>query len=454
MKVMKFGGGCLKDGSHFRRVTDVILSEREKSAVVVSAVSGVTDALIEAIRLAAASERHVPPILRDLRDRHRSVAEGVFKNPAQLTAALAAVETKLKKLERLLYGISYTEEVTPSVRAHILSYGERLATIVLAWMIRDGGRESVPLEADRIGIVTDESFDNATALAAETKRNLVRHVAPLIRRGVIPVITGFFGCTKKGKITTFGRNGSDYSAAVVASALAASVLEIWKDVDGFMSADPKIVPEAKSVRQLSYYEAAELSYFGAKILYPRTVEPLIEKNIPLRIKNLFDPARPGTIVRTGTVERKDIIKSITYNRKISVLRIFGPGVGYKPGILADVGRVLAAMGINIYSVITSQTCINLLLDRIDSERSYEALKARVGGVIEKIVREDDIALIGVVGQGLSKRQGVAAKVFSAVAREKINVEMISSGASEVAYYFIVRKKDLESAIRAVHHEFF
>ena len=355
MKVMKFGGGCLKDADHFRRVGDVILSEKDKAVIVVSAISGVTDSLVEAVRLAAASERHVPGILRDLRERHRAVADRVFQNSALHAGALTAAEAKIKKLERLLYGISYTEEITPSVRAHILSYGERLATIILSWLIRDGGRESVPLEADRIGIVTDESFDNATAILTEVKKNLARRVAPLIQRGVIPVITGYFGCTKSGKITTFGRNGSDYSAAVVAYGLKASVLEIWKDVDGFMSADPKIVKEAKSVRELSYYEAAELSYFGAKILYPRTVEPLIEKNIPLRIKNLFKPRRRGTLVRTGTSERRDIIKSITYNRKISVLRIYGPGVGYRPGILADVGRILAAMGITIYSVITSQT---------------------------------------------------------------------------------------------------
>ena len=454
MKVMKFGGGCLKDADHFRRVADVILSDKDRAVVVVSAIAGVTDSLVEAVRLAASSERHVPGILRDLRERHRAVADRVFKNPAPRAGALTAADLKLKKLERLLYGISYTEEITPSVRAHILSYGERLATVILSWQLKDMGRKSVPLEADRIGIVTDDSFDNATAILPEVKKNLARHVAPLVRRREIPVITGYFGRTRKGKITTFGRNGSDYSAAVVAYGLGASVLEIWKDVDGFMSADPKIVKEARSVRELSYYEAAELSYFGAKILYPRTVEPLIEKNIPLRIKNLFEPRRRGTLVRTGTSERKDIIKSITYNKKISVLRIYGPGVGYKPGILADLGRILTAKGVNIYSVITSQTCINLLLDKHDSERSCEALQTLVGGVIEKIVREEDIALIAVVGQGLQEKQGVAAKVFSAVARERINIEMISSGASEVAYYFIVQKDDLERTVRAVHREFF
>jgi len=288
----------------------------------------------------------------------------------------------------------------------------------------------------------------------QVRKNLAQCVLPVVNTGIVPVITGYFGCTVEGKITTFGRNGSDYCAAVIADGIDASRLEIWKDVDGFMSADPRIVKDAKNIDRLSYYEAAELSYFGAKILYPRTVEPLIKKDIPLHIKNIYCPEREGTVIRNGSYERTKIVKSITYNREISVLRIHGPGVGYKPGIIAEIGRILSDTGINIYSVITSQTCINLLLDLSDSRRSYEALKKLAGGVIERIDREGNIALIAVVGNGLLKSKGVAAKVFSAVAEEKINVEMISSGASEVAYYFIVQKKDLDSAVRAVHREFF
>jgi len=312
----------------------------------------------------------------------------------------------MKKLERLLVGISYTEEISLPVKAHILSYGERLAVLLLSYLIKEKGKRSLPMEADNIGMVTDQSFENATALLPEVNWNLVKNVAPFVNDGIIPIITGYFGQSKEGKITTFGRNGSDYSAAVVANALDAKVLEIWKDVNGFMSTDPKIVKEAKNIDRLSYYEAAELSYFGAKILYPRTVEPLIAKGIPLHIKNLCDPGLRGTLIQNGSKELKNIVKSITYNRNISVLKIYGPGVGYKPGI------------------------------------------------IERISRVEEVALVSVVGKGLLKRHGVAAKVFSAVARENINVEMISSGASEVASYFIVLEKDLEQTIRAVHKEFF
>lgn len=454
MKVMKFGGGCLRDNDHFMRASEIIISEEEKTLVVVSAVSGMTDTLTEAILIALESEKNVPGLIKTIEQRHNHITEDLFRALASRRAVNESIKAKIKKLERLLYGISYTEETTSSLKAHILSYGERLSAIILSALINELGRKSLPLEADEIGMITDDCYEGATALLPEMKKNLVLNVFPHVDNGIIPVITGYFGQTKEGKVTTFGRNGSDYSAAVIANVLDASLLEIWKDVDGFMSADPKIVQQAKNIDRLSYYEAAELSYFGAKILDPRAVEPLMEKNIPLAIKNFYEPLRTGTLIQNGSVEHKNIIKSITYNKNISFLRIHGPGVGSRPGIIAEIGHTLLAKGINIYSVITSQTCINLLLDRKDSRASFAALQKLEGGLIENIALEENIALVGVVGKGLSKGRGVAARVFSAVAKEKINVEMISSGASEVAYYFVVCEKDLENTIRVVHRAFF
>ncbi len=454
MKIMKFGGGCLKNSDHFTRAAEIIASEKDKTAVVTSAMHGATDMLVDAVHKAMTSEKNVPEFIQAFKNKHDTVAGQSLKHNHFKKALAQAIESKVEKLERLLYGISYTEEITKSVKARILSYGERLSALILSAVVKEKNMASVPMEADKIGIITDEAFENATALLSEVRKNLAQSVLPVIDTGVVPVITGYFGCTREGKITTFGRNGSDYSAAVIASAVDASCVEIWKDVAGFMSADPKIVKDAKNIGRLSYYEAAELSYFGAKILYPRTMEPLIAKNIPVHIKDIHDSGHPGTVIRNGGCERKNIVKSITYNNEISVLRIHGPGVGIKPGIIAEISRILSDAGINIYSVITSQTCINLLLDRADSCRSHDSLKPLTGSVIEKIHRKENIALIAVVGKGMLERQGIAAKVFSAVARENINVEMISSGASEVSYYFIVRKEDLANAVRAVHQEFF
>lgn len=457
MKVMKFGGGCLKDANDFREVADIILSEKETPIIVVSAVYGVTDLIVEGLEMALQSEKMVPPLLEAVADKHSRISEETILVWQQKRQVQNRIQARMKKLERLLYGVAYTGEITDSLKANILSYGERLCAQVLAGVISSmccRQKTARALESDEIKLLTDDSFENATARLPEIKRNLNRHVTPLLQKGVVPVITGYFGCTSEGKITTFGRNGTDYSAAAITLGAGAGFLEIWKDVDGFMSADPKLVPHAQKIDRLSYYEAAELSYFGAKILHPRTVEPVIHNQIPICIRNMKMRGNGGTWLLPGSQERKDVIKSVTYNRNISVLRIHGPGVGYKPGIIGEIGEALYGLGINIFSIITSQTCINLLLDSKDSQASYQSILKLGEGTIEKVQLEDDIALVSVVGKGLQKRKGVAARVFAAVAAARINVEMISSGASEVAYYFIVKDRDVRRAILAIHDEFF
>lgn len=454
MKVMKFGGGCLSKPEDFLRIVDIIKSEKDKTAVVVSAVSGITNILVDAVQLVMQSEDKVADIIRILEEKHITIIRKTIKNERIVYEVEAELDKKLKKLERLLYGIAYTEEVTSSLKAIIYSYGERLCALILAGVLRSESIDAIPLDADEIGMLTDDSFEHATAILPEVKKEFKKSLLPLLKKGTIPVVTGYFGCTSEGKVTTFGRNGSDYSAAVIAYGIGAEILEIWKDVDGFMSGDPKMVKKAHKIDRLSYKEAAELSYFGAKILHPRTVEPLIEAGTLIKIKNMKKDGDEGTIVSPSGYEKEDVIKSVTYNKNISVLKVQGPGVGYKPGVIAEIGQTLAGKGINIYSIITSQTCINLLIDKHDAHQSYDTVKKIVDGVIDRVDLEDGIALVAVVGEGLFKRIGVAARVFTAVASEYINVEMISSGASEVAYYFIVQENDVEAAINAVHKEFF
>ncbi|MHA2320609.1 MAG: aspartate kinase, partial [Candidatus Thorarchaeota archaeon] len=260
--------------------------------------------------------------------------------------------------------------------------------------------------------------------------------------------------TDEGKTSSFGRNGSDYSAAVVAHALNAESVHIWKDVDGFMSADPRIVQDSIRIDTLSYLEAAELSYFGARILHPRTVEPLAGTNVKIFIRNLHSPENSMTIIQPEGHEKGDVIKSVTANDDIAVLRIHGAGVGHKPGIIGEIGRTLSGADINIFSILTSQTSINLLLDSSDSGKSVDALRHLVGGVIERIELKKNVSLIAVVGEGLLTKEGLAARVFTAVAEHGINVEMFAAGASDVAYYFIVDQSDMKTAIQAVHTKFF
>ena len=454
MKVMKFGGGCLKTEETLNQVVEIVAREKRKPAVVVSALNGVTDQLIASVAAAQRDERTIPDRIESLRDRHVRLAERTIRDEALREETVRAIETALKRVERLLYGVAYTGEASPAIRNHVLSYGERLAARLVAGAIRARGPAARPLDSDRIGMVTDDNLENATVKLALFRRKFKRTAGEIKRGSFVPVITGFFGVTSDGRISLFGRNGSDYSASVVAYGLKARSLEIWKDVGGFMSADPGAEKNARKIDRLSYYEAAELSYFGAKILHPRTLEPLTGLDAEVRIKCLSDPDDPGTEIHRRAEAKKSVAKSVTANEGIALLRIHGPGVGYKPGIVGRIGRQLSALNINIYSIITAQTCINLLVDRKDARRSYQALKDDRNGVIARVDLEEDVALVAVVGEGMVARCGVAARIFSAVAKAGINVKMISSGASEVATYFIVDRKDTARAVRALHREFF
>lgn len=454
MKVMKFGGGCLKDSSNFQIIGRILNQETEKTTVVVSAVYGVTDMICDAVNSALKSEQTIPSLIESIADKHKKIVEQTIKNKDISNITWKKIMNRMKRMERLLFGVAYTEEISNPLMALIHSYGERICASLLAGVLMDMGIMAQAFDSDEIGLITDEFYDNATAVLPEVRKNLSQNIKPVMDKDIIPIVTGYFGCSSDGKVTTFGRNGSDYSAAVIAYGIKADSIEIWKEVDGFMTADPRIVLNAQRISSLSYYEAAELSYFGAKILHPRTVEPLKDMPIPVIIKNIKDSFNGGTKLVNESPERKDAIRSVTYNREISIVKIQGAGVGFKPGILGDLGRVLGNKKINIYSAITSHTNINLIIDKKDKQAAYEALYSLIGGIIDTVAVEDNVALVAVVGKGIQRRRGLAARVFSAVAKENINIEMISSGASEVAYYFIVMADEVGRAVKAIHHEFF
>jgi aspartate kinase len=453
IKVMKFGGGCLKDGSAFVKVGKIIGQQR-RIAVVVSAVSGVTEILLAAIEQAKRSEKNIPGIMTRLTQKHGAIIDELGLTCREKQRLLKTVHSQLTQVRRLLTGIAYHGDLTPAVRAKLLSYGERLAARLLAGLLDCQGTKARALDAHQAGICTDDNFENASIDRERTRKNLGAKVGPLLRMGTVPVISGFFGRGTNGAITLLGRNGSDYSAAAVAYALKAGCLDIWKDVDGFMSADPALVESARQLERISFAEAAELSYFGAQILHPRTVEPLAGTKTRVFIRNLKLPVNPGSEIVAGRSGRKEDVASITANKKLANIRVHGAGIGSKPGLLAGVSSLLAAANINIHSVLTSHTCINLLLDAGDGRRSLQRLKAMANSVIKRIDLEEHLALVGVVGDKIMEKEGIYARIFSAVAREKINIEMAAAGASAVACYFLVKRTDLDRAVRAVHDEFF
>jgi aspartate kinase len=451
--VMKFGGGCLRDSRSIAQACAVI-SARKRVVVVVSAISGVTEMLVSAIEQAKRRERAIPPILEALKKKHAAVINELCPSGQAKRRLQGAIASQISQIERLLTGTALHRDLTPAVRARLLSAGERLAARLLAGVLECLGTRSMALDAHVAGICTDDNYENASIDRDRTRKSLRAKVAPLLRRGMVPVIPGFFGRGPGGAITLLGRNGSDYSAAAVAFALRAERLEVWKDVSGFMSADPSLVPNARRLDRLSFAEAAELSYFGAKILHPRTVEPLAGTRTRVFVRNMEDPSSLGSEIVTGRSGRCADVAGIAANTRLAVIRVHGAGVGGKPGLLSGISSLLAGEGINIYSVLTSQTCINLLLDREDGRRGLQKIKAMANGVIRRIELEEHLALIGVVGDRIMEKEGIYARIFAAVAREKINVEMAAAGASPVACYFIVKRPDLERAARAVHDEFF
>jgi aspartate kinase len=454
MKVIKIGGGCLTDSDTIGHILKLVAQRGQGSILVFSALNTITDTLIEGMRRALAKEDNIPQLIGQLRDEHTGVARHLISNDKDYEGFARDLDKSLSELERYYYGLNFTREITPRLRDVISSYGERFAVELFTSGLNSQGVDATYRMPEKIGLFTDGKFGDATANLRKSSKNLQRHLTSLIDEGKIVLVPGFYGVSEGGDITTFGRGGSDYSAAVVAVAMKAQILEIWKDVDGFMSADPKFVPEAQLIPVLSYEEAAELSYFGAKILHPRTVEPLRKSKLKISIKNTVDPDRPGSLITAKSPRPKHLIKSVAHDTDIGIVKVHASGVGARPGILAQVAGQLTESEINIKSVVTSQTCISLLLARQDLEAGYFALKHLRPKAFRRLERVDDVALVGIVGEGLAQRKGIAARCFEAVAGCGVNVEMISFGPSRVALYFLVKNRNLHSTVNAIHSTFF
>lgn len=454
LKVLKFGGSSLKDPYGFNEIARIIRNQDDKVVVILSGIYGITDTLQQYLSLEKYNDKDIDHLIETLRKIHFNISKQVISNKEWLTKTQDEINKKLSRLSRLLKGVYLVEELTAKTKDLILSFGERLSVPILEATLNNEGIKSKSFEADKIGIITNGDYGNAAALLDPVSQNIEKTIIPVLQNNTIPIITGFFGCDLQGNTTSFGRNGSDYTASVIAYAINADIVEIWKDVDGFLSSDPTIIQNTKLIENLSYKEAAELSYFGAKILHPRTVEPLAKKGIKLHIKNILQPDTKGSIICKHKSMKKNKVKSVAFTKNIACLKILGSGIGCKPGVLSNIASQISYHKINIISVITSQTCITILIEEKDLEKSYNILKLSKIKTVEKIKKIRDIALIGIVGEGLMKRHGIAAKAFTAVAKKGINIEMISAGPSDVAYYFIVKEKFLKTTINAIHNQLF
>ncbi len=451
--VAKFGGSNLKKKEDILKLVKVIKAYNQPMVIVVSAFYGITNHLVRSLEEVKKDESHIEKLVEFLRELKKEAILENFEDKDWQEKTMQAVEVRIRELSRYLTGVHYIGDVPEFVEDVILSFGERLSSLVLTHILQSQGINVEEALPEQMPLVTDGEFGNATV----NYESSARFVKERLKEDKIYVVPGFYGISEEGKVTLLGRGGSDYSAAAIARCLGADSLDVWKDVDGFMSADPKLVNAPQKISQLSYAEAAELSYFGASILHPRTVEPLREVSIPIRISNIdtFNgKIEPGTVVNGDSDITSQIIKSVTYNDDFCILKLRGAGVGLKKGVLASVTVALDRAGINIKSVITSQVVINLLLSTADLKRAFEVVEQLELSAITDIRAIEKISTIAAVGEGLLDSPGIAGKLFTALAKENINVQMIVSGASIVATYFVVAQCDREGAIRAIHQNLF
>ncbi len=451
--VVKFGGSNLKTREDISKIVSTVKAYNRPLVIVVSAFYGITNYLTEGIWTVRNDDKHIHKMISYLKNMKRDTIEQNIDDEDVKKEAYRLIGERLDQLERFLMGIHYIGDIPNFIQDKILSYGEKLSSLLLSIILQYYGinaRECLP---EDMGLYTDGEFRNAT-IDFKKSSHLVKKS---LSQEMVYVVPGFYGISDEGRITLLGRGGSDYSAAGIARCIDAESLDIWKDVNGYMTADPKMVASPVRVESLSYTEAAELSYFGAKILHPRTVEPLEEPGIPIRIFNIDAPnpsLTPLSWISSESTGSSAPAKSVTCSDDFSILRISGAGVGMKPGILAKVTSILDSRAINIKSVVTAQTSINIYLESSDLKRASALIQELGMKTVTKISEIDDMAIVAIVGSGIVHEPGVADRILKALAEVAIQTQIVSMGASEVASYVVVKQADKTAAVKAIHREFF
>ncbi|MDC7226891.1 MAG: aspartate kinase [Spirochaetales bacterium] len=451
---VKFGGSNLKTKEDISKIIKTIRAYDRPLAIIVSAFYGITSYLIEGLQNIQNDEAHVRSMIEYLKNLKREALEENIADGKKRSEAYEKVKIRLEELHKYLLGIHYIGEVPDFVEEKVLSYGEKLSSLMLSQILQSRGIDAVEAMPEDIGLISDGEYSNASINFPVSEKS----VSSALSGDRIYIIPGFYAVSKDGRINLLGRGGSDYSAAAIARCVGAESLDVWKDVNGYMSADPGLIPEAKRIDSLSYSEAAELSYFGAKILHPRTVEPLLENKIPVRIFNINNAGsiEPLTVIGDPDTEngKNATLKSVTYSDSFAILKLEGAGVGIKEGILAEVTGLFIRSRINIKSVVTSQTAINIYLDSPDLRAAASMLKAQMPQAVTTVSAQDNLSIIALVGDGLVHSRGLAYRMVGAVAEQGIDMKIVSVGASDSAVYCVVDRPDREAAVKVIHEAFF
>jgi aspartate kinase len=454
MVIMKFGGSSVGNVEAMRACASIVgrfLAERP--VVAVSALQGVTDLLIAAAKAAAAGKTAVAEQgMMEVRRRHSTAVQGA-------PDAAEDVERLLDECDGVLRALQGLRELSPRSLDLVVSFGERLSAPLVAAVFRQAGIPAEDVDA-RTMIETDDRFTSANVRFEATDRRIRETLLPIVEAGRVPVVTGFIGATADGVTTTLGRGGTDYTAAILGGALEAREIWIWKEVDGIMTADPRVVAEASTLEAISYDEAAEMSYFGAKVLHPMTMVPAVERGIPFRVRNTFRPELPGSRITADAPAAQNGVRVVTAIKKLAMVTIEGKGMTGIVGFAATVFSVAAKLGVNVlmFTQASSEQNICLIVAEGDAESLRHGLESGLSDAlqahrVENIRVEPDVAAVAVVGEGMRGRPGVAAGVFAAVGAAGINVLAIAQGSSERNISFIVAGKDADEAVRSVHRAF-
>lgn len=442
---MKFGGTSVGSAEALSRVADIVANKEGEKVVVVSAMSGITNFLVSIVDN---PQTDVEKAVDEFAQKHLATAAQLFDGE-NLEEFRREFESRLAGLRSAIQA----DRDDPGYADAVVSQGERFSSLILAYLLRSKGHRSVAMTSEDAGIVAVGQPMSGSADLLKTATGMTMRVRPLLSMGIIPIITGYYGINPEGRPLTFGRGGSDYSAAVIANAIDADMLEIWTDVDGFMSADPRIIPDAVKIDEMNFGEAAELAYFGAKVLHPRTIEPVRLKHIPLKVKNSFRPEEPGTLIHHLRKSKNELLRSVAAKTDLSIITISSAEIAYRPAMVARIIEKIAEINVIIYSISTSLSTVAFLVHNNDVKNTLRQLNGLSGGDIERIDVKNNVALICAVGDNLLDKCGVSGDIFSAVKEAEANVEMISEGASDVSLNFVVPMNKVVEVVKLLHDKY-
>ena len=461
--VMKFGGTSVGSADAIRQVAQIVAASHHEHevVVVVSAMNApdlrTTDTLIAAAQAAAAGDgdatAHVAPRLLAL---HLDAA-AALTTPAECAALEPELRAMLDYLSNLSRSIAVLGELTPRALDLFSGLGERINARLIAAALRSAGLDALAIDATEL-IITDDRYGNAAPLMDLTRERSRQRLLPLLARGAVPVVTGFIGATQTGVPTTLGRGGSDYSCAILGAALDADVVWFWKEVDGVLTANPKVVPEARTLPQLSYGEMGEMAYYGANVLHPKTVQPLVQRRIPISIRNTFNPSHPGTVISTES--GMGTVKAVTAIKDVCLITVGGPGMLGLAGVAARIFGAIARAKANILliSQASSEQSVCLAVPRADAAAAVAELRRELtddfsAHDVEHIEERDQVVIVAVVGSGMRGTPGIAGRVFGAMGQAGINLIAIAQGSTENNISLVVAASDGDAAVRVIHRSF-